>query len=198
MEARWINLCGDWGISDTAETLYGIIEAMYCRSGHHTLRHVVECLDLYTQVTGKSDSLEFAIWLHDIYYTPGQIGNERRSSDIAGMMLRELDRGELVEPVQKLIRATRDHRAVSPDTALMVDIDLSIFGSNPARYDEYASHIRQEFSFAPDEQYRDGRTTILRGFLGREKIFSTAVMGARFEAQARANLNREIEALAHD
>lgn len=198
MKARWIYLCGDWSLRDTAETLYGVIEAMYCRSGHHTLRHVVECLDLYAQVTGESDSLEFAIWLHDIVYIPGRLDNEQRSSLLAGMMLREMHRDELVSPVQKLILATRDHRAVSPDTALMVDIDLSILGSNPARYDEYASHIRQEFFFAPNKQYRDRRTTILKGFLERGTIFSTPTMRERFEAQARANLNREIEALTHD
>lgn len=197
MEARWIRLCGD---TNASRMFYSIIEAMYRRDGHHTLRHVAECLDLLAQVENapKPEAMEFAIWLHDIVYAPDRADNEMYSSLFAGVMLHELHMGyHLVGSVQKLIMATRDHRAESEAEALMVDIDLSILGSDPARYDEYAGHIRKEFSSVADKLYRAARTDVLEGFLGRKSIFLTATLRERFEAQARTNLTREIEVLAH-
>jgi len=154
-ENRWIHLCGDDN-NDTARVFYGVIKAMYHRDGHHTLKHVSECLDIFWKVEDALSpvAIEFAIWLHDIVYTPGHRDNERRSAMLAGVMLRELHMGYLVESVQKLIMATRDHLVESESEALMVDIDLSILGSDPARYDEYTAHIRQEFSSVADRLYR--------------------------------------------
>ena len=176
---------------------YGVIEAMYRRGGHHTLRHVAECLDLFDQVehAPTPEAMGFAIWLHDIVYTPGRADNELHSSLLATVILRELHMGYyLIGSVQKLIMATRDHCAESEAEALMVDIDLSILGSDPARYDEYAGHIRQEFSSVADKLYRAARTDVLEGFLGRGRIFSIM---EQFEAQARENMAREIETLTH-
>ncbi len=195
MEARWIRLCGEHADRGTVATLYGVIDALYRRDGHHTLRHVIECLDLYAQADAdEPEALEFAIWLHDSVYVPGRTDNEERSLLIANMMLNELGKRWLVGPVWELIRATRDHLAESGDAALMADIDLSVLGSGRARYDEYASHIRQEFFFVPDDQYRSGRTRILNGFLARRAIFSTALC-ENLETMARENMAREIEAL---
>src|SRR5690348_15046370 len=49
--------------------------------------------------------------------------------------------------------------------------------------------------FVREADYRAGRTRVLRDFLERPRIYVTAPMFARFEAQARRNLAREIAAL---
>ncbi len=195
MEARWLKWCGEH--RETGETLYAVIESMYRRPGHHTLRHVAECLAVFDDVlehVRATRAMELAIWMHDIVYVPGRADNEQRSAVLAGMMLRELQMPMSAEPVRKLILATvHDHGATSDDEALMADIDLSILGSAAPRYDEYARHIREEFSFATDEQYRAGRAALLRTFLDRGRIYATDALHDRFEAPARANLAREIE-----
>jgi predicted metal-dependent HD superfamily phosphohydrolase len=47
----------------------------------------------------------------------------------------------------------------------------------------------------PRRSYRSARTRILRSFLDRRAIFNWPQLRERYEAQARANLLRAIEAL---
>ena len=55
--------------------------------------------------------------------------------------------------------------------------------------------IRQEYAWVPEEDYRQGRARILRGFLERPRIYRTAEMFERAEDRARQNLRRELESL---
>jgi predicted metal-dependent HD superfamily phosphohydrolase len=43
--------------------------------------------------------------------------------------------------------------------------------------------------------YRRGRKKVLKSFIERERIYFTDEMKARYEAQARKNINSEIESL---
>ncbi len=178
------------------------IHRLYDRPGHHNLRHIGECLALFDEIAESARSpraLEFAIWLHDIVYHPTQGDCERRSAQMAGMMLKELGEEPLAEPVKRMIIATEHNREdVEGDERLIVDVDLAILGSVPSRYDEYASQIREEFHFVGDDEYRAGRLAVLRRFLSRDSIFRTPLLHERFEKRARSNLNREIGVLSGD
>ncbi len=95
----------------------------------------------------------------------------------------------IVRRIQDMIRATR--HSIAPrtaDEALLLDIDLAILGSDPARFRRYDEGIRNEYSWVPESHYRAARARVLEGFLERNSIYQTDVMRARYEKSARRNL----------
>lgn len=78
---------------------------------------------------------------------------------------------------------------------MLVDADLAILGAEPARFEEYEADIRQEYRWVPSFLYRRKRRALLREFLERPAIFCTAGFRQKYEAAARRNLERSLEAL---
>lgn len=170
---------------------------------YHTLEHVRDCLDLLAAVEGVSDDerrvLTHAFWWHDAVYDTTRNDNEDVSAELA-----ERDLAAQGEPaghraeVARLIRLTKGHQVEPGDRlgAVMVSIDLSILGRDPAAYDRYAAQIREEYAWVPEDGWRAGRARVLRHFLDAEVIYADPVFRARLEAQARENLARELATLA--
>jgi predicted metal-dependent HD superfamily phosphohydrolase len=103
---------------------------------------------------------------------------------------------ELADRVRQLILATRhDAAPVSPDAALVVDVDLAILGAPADRFDEYEQQVRQEYAWVPGFLFRRKRRQILEAFLARPYLFHTPSFRTSYEDQARANLERAIERL---
>ena len=91
---------------------------------------------------------------------------------------------------------TTRHNAVpaDADARVLVDVDLSILGAEPERFDEYERDVRGEYDWVPDVVFRRERRKILRSFLERPQIFQTAAMHAAREERARANLRALVAA----
>ncbi|MEO5930087.1 MAG: hypothetical protein ABIR47_09145, partial [Candidatus Kapaibacterium sp.] len=141
------------------------------------------------------DALEFAAWFHDIVYDTRRDDNEEHSARYARDSLRRLGTPEsLVERVAGLILFTRDHGAPADDAdaLLFLDADLAILGASGDRYRDYSRAIRREYAWVEEERYRRGRRDILEKFLGRERIYRTGSMFARYEMAARANIAAEL------
>jgi predicted metal-dependent HD superfamily phosphohydrolase len=137
--------------------------------------------------------LSEAIWWHDVVYDATRSDSEERSARLAEQHVRE----DLRQEVGRLIRLTRTHD-VQPDDrlgAILISIDLSILGAEPARYHAYAAAIRQEFIHVPEADYRAGRARVLGQFAARPVIFPDAAFAARYDHQARENLARELASL---
>lgn len=83
----------------------------------------------------------------------------------------------------------------SGDETLVVDIDLSILGRDAPRYDEFEQRVRKEYRWVPLVLYRRKRIEILESFLKRPRIYGTDHFHARYEEQARRNLQRAIQTL---
>jgi predicted metal-dependent HD superfamily phosphohydrolase len=81
------------------------------------------------------------------------------------------------------------------DEKILVDVDLSILGERPERFDEYEDQIREEYAWVPGVVFRARRRKILKAFLARASIFNTRKFVETYEAQARANLERSIKRL---
>lgn len=167
---------------------------------YHTLDHVLDCLarlDESGALPPERDLVEAAIWFHDVVYDPRRSDNEARSAEWAGRALSvaAVPR-HVVARVQELIRAT-DHSTEPADPAgrLICDIDLSILGRDRREFDAYQRRIREEYAWVPEVQYRDGRARILSGFLTRRRIYLTDRFHDRYEAPARANLQRALARL---
>ena len=169
---------------------------------YHDMRHIEACLRELAALDGPTAEerkiLEYAIWWHDAVYDPTRADNEEQSAALAERDLTQLGVDAVTRAtVARLIRATRDHK-VAPDDRLgmlLVSIDLSILGQSPVEYDSYAAAIRAEYAHVPDAAFRAGRAAVLRRFLAAPAIYPDAEFRCRYEAQARANIAREIARL---
>jgi predicted metal-dependent HD superfamily phosphohydrolase len=110
----------------------------------------------------------------------------------------------LKDSVTCLIKATIHHTIPAKDElpadlpitilGYFLDLDLAILASSAEEYEEYSSRIRQEYVHVCAEDYREGRSKVLRKFLERDKLFFGDNKDMD-EAQARLNLAAEINAL---
>jgi len=165
---------------------------------YHTVRHLEECFaqfDLLKADAERPAEVQLALWFHDAIYDPRRSDNEERSAQWAFEAMNTVS-PDAAERVKGLVMVTR-HEAVPHgiDAKIVVDVDLSILGAAEKRFDEYEAQIREEYAWVPRPLYRRGRRKVLEGFLERPTIFGTAKFVARYEAQARRNLERALARL---
>ncbi|QDV09046.1 hypothetical protein Poly30_46030 [Planctomycetes bacterium Poly30] len=199
---RWEALCSRLAPALDARAAFDELEAAHAEShrAYHNAEHIVECLQRFDEVAGLAqdpDEVEFALWLHDAIYKSRGGDSEAESAAWAVRLLRE---GRAPEPtirrVESMILATK-HSAEPPfpDAALMVDIDLSILGRDPARFDRYEQDVRREYRWVPGPLFRSKRKEMLVAFLARPHLYATEFFRERYEGQARENLARSIASL---
>ena len=164
---------------------------------YHNLAHIEDCLAALARVEHLSprqrDILTEAIWWHDVVYDATRSDNEELSAQLAEQHVH----ADIRDEVGRLIRLTKTHDVQADDRlgAVLISIDLSILGAEPARYDAYATAIRQEFIHVPEPDYRAGRAKVLGHFAARPVIFPEADFAARYDRPARDNLARELASL---
>jgi predicted metal-dependent HD superfamily phosphohydrolase len=199
LEAAWLVCFRDLGCTPP-RAAYVDLTARY-REPHrayHTLQHLEECFGWFVQMGGQArrpGDLAFALFYHDAIYDTRAHDNEARSAALAADVLRGcgLDRADAVTD---LILTTRhDALPADEDARILVDIDLSILGASPDRFDEYERQVRREYAWVDDSAFRAGRGRILRQFLDRCALFNTVFFRDRLEQQARKNLERSLRGL---
>ena len=200
------NFCGIFGENKRteAEELFKKIAEEYQTETreYHNFEHIEKMLaflQAYEQEIKDGIGVKLATYFHDIVYDTKAKNNEEQSAQYAQNYLTRLGIPEdVVSHVLVLIRATVKHEAIKNDTdsAIFLDTDLVILGSSEEEYDKYATKIRKEYSWVPDDQYRIGRKKVLQGFLNRPRIYFTERAGKELEQQARTNIEREIARLS--
>lgn len=140
------------------------------------------------------NSILFAVYYHDIIYSPTQNDNEIKSAELAVSRLKKIMVPEEdIKSCQEMILATQSHLlSQNEDINYFTDADLSILGESRENYMIYCKNIRKEYSIYPDEIYRAGRMKLLNQLLKRQRIFHTKYFFAKFESQAKRNLNQEL------
>lgn len=93
-----------------------------------------------------------------------------------------------------MILDTKNHKPTTEESALVLDLDMSILGAQPAEYKQYAADIRREFALASDRDFVRGRLAFLNK-LEDERIFLTRPF-EHLERQAQINIRAESEALS--
>ena len=201
--ARWRGLMSALGLGAQDETYAALAEAYGARGRHyHNRDHVAACLDLldaHADLAEHPAEVELALWFHDAVYDTRAFDNEAKSAGWAAEFLA----GAGAEPaaaarVRAHVLATRHDAAPAPgdsapgDSALVVDIDLAILGRAPAVFDAFDRGIRKEYAWVPGFLYRRKRRQILEHLLDRPRLYATPALRARFEAPARANLQRAL------
>lgn len=203
MRERWSQLCSRIGRGDALGSLWFALDALYRHPprAYHNLAHVGACLALLDELRPPPeapDAVEFALFLHDSVYEPGAADNESRSAQVAEAFMSWLNApASSIDAVTRLIRVT-DHRTATQgkDDDLIVDVDMAILGSPAREYDAYAAAIRSEFAHVPLSQFNAGRRRFLQSVRDRPAIFRTERFRQRFEASARANIDRELSRLS--
>jgi predicted metal-dependent HD superfamily phosphohydrolase len=155
---------------------------------YHTGQHLNECLHEFNEARALCmDALlvELAIWFHDVVYDPRAQDNEERSAGLAAECLRFAKAGdEICLVVTGLVLATKHHVAATPDQALLIDVDLSIFGKPANRYEEYERQIREEYAWVPARVFAEKRAEVLQRFLDRPRIYTSEHFFHRYEDRA--------------
>ncbi|MFM2417988.1 MAG: hypothetical protein RL385_2711 [Pseudomonadota bacterium] len=188
-------------LSTTPEAVLAALAQRYRepQRHYHTLQHIHELqarLDELRAHAERPDLLHWAIWFHDAIYDPTRADNEHRSAELAANSLRALGLVEQdVARVVGMVEATAGHRWLDAesDTALFLDLDLSILGAPPERYASYVAQVQAEYGFVPAPIFCAKRMAVLRDFLDRPRLYLTDVGHQRFDAQARINLAAELE-----
>jgi predicted metal-dependent HD superfamily phosphohydrolase len=200
--ARFAQMWRGLGASDDGESVFAWLAAQYSAPAraYHTQEHIAECLAWFDRVRGDAEQpfeLEAAIWFHDAIYDVPASDNEARSAELT---LHHALRAQI--PAARALRiaaliacTTHASHPEGTDARLLVDIDLSILGAAPDRYQRFERDVRREYASVPEELYRAGRLRVLSRFLERLAIYETPYFYERLERQARANLSAATEAL---
>jgi predicted metal-dependent HD superfamily phosphohydrolase len=202
--ARWLGVWAALGVARSArlDELHAQLLARYAEPQryYHTVQHLDECFERWPELRSHAAhpaEVELALWYHDAIYDTRRTDNEALSAELAHDTALSLGvAADCARRISDLILCTR--HAIEPegqDAEALVDVDLSILGTAPARFDEYERQVRQEYAWVPEATFRKRRAGILWEFLERSRIYSTRLFQERYEAPARANLARSLEAL---
>ena len=165
---------------------------------YHTMEHITAVLGHLRDLNTATPTARLAAFFHDAIYEPTRTDNEAQSAELAREVLTAVNRPE-ANDVAAIVLATAAHQLPDHgprDTAAFLDADLAVLAAPPGVYDQYTVNVRSEYRHIDDASFRSGRLAILQGFVGRDRLFFTTPGQARFEAAARANLQREINALS--
>ena len=197
-QKHWFELCQGLNITHAkAKHWWTILVNSHMRHDryYHSLTQIARMLRLMKDldIDGKYGLL-LGIWFHDIVFFPDFKNCEEKSAEMYREFAKDVD---LVgyDRVSEYILATRGHRLRTNDQEeqLLVDLDLSILGSNPLEYRQYAESIKKEYSFTGG--FAAGRKKVLRNFLDRDPIFTTSQFRRLYEQPARRNIMCELSSL---
>ena len=208
LQAKWWQLLAVFEVDEgLVEATFADLEARYRENGryYHNLHHIQNVLNVVERLQELATdytAVQLAAWFHDVIYhmqlAADADSNEVQSADYAAQILAEMAIPEAtIRLVHQLICATQLGSSApdDPNFHVLLDADLATLAADREANDHYAWAIRQEFSFVEDEAYRNGRRQILQSFLDRERIFLTDKMFQEKEANARLNIQHEIDNL---
>jgi len=169
---------------------------------YHNLTHLQNMfqeLEQYKSEIEDLDVLKFAIWYHDLIYNALKKDNEERSADFAKNILSQTTfAADRIERCYQQILSTKTHQpkdSTTVDDQLMIDFDLEILSRDWETYKIYCQQIRKEYWMYPGPLFRKGRKKAMQHFLERPTIYQSSFYQQAKEAQARANIEREIAEL---
>ena len=162
LKIEWQILASKYCKNTLAEELWAEIKTNYTHKNrhYHNLLHIYNMLlqsEAYKTEIQDLDSFKFAIWYHDIIYKSSKKDNEEKSALFAEKRLKSFNFDEKrIEIIKKLIFSTKKHELLlknNLDNALLLDLDLSILGTDWKTYQKYIQNIRKEYKIYPDFIY---------------------------------------------
>ncbi len=195
LKNKFINLCKTFCTnSELINSLWIDIETRYSHPSRHY--HTLEHLEfIYKELSGfkLSNSLEFAIFFHDIIYSVKSGKNEENSAIYAQKILSKLYVSKnIISEVSNIIIDTKDHIPRNNTSKLLLDADLAHLAKDYIDYKKDSAKIRKEYSIFDDETFYNGRVKILKSFLLKDKIYTLPYFYNKYEVKARENILKEI------
>ena len=159
---KWIKLMNTFGFSENEQEFKMIFNSHNeTHRKYHNSIHIDDCLGKceLNESTKLNHELHLAFWYHDVVYKPLKKDNELKSAELAEKFLkRQLANNDLIKRIKELIMATlHDRMPTNEDEAYMMDIDISILGSDNKSYIEYTKNIRKEYKWVPWFIYKNKR-----------------------------------------
>jgi predicted metal-dependent HD superfamily phosphohydrolase len=185
-----------WPLADRRDVRDALAAAYADPSrGYHDTLHLTEVLDRLDELTGAGVAFDttvagLAAWFHDAVYD-----GERDAEERSAVWAEEALAGSAyADEVARLVRLTETHDPGPDDLAgqALCDADLAILAAPLARYQAYLAGVRREYAYLDDPDFASGRAAVLRGLLGRDRLFHTTYGRDHWEPAARANLEREL------
>ncbi|MFB8274506.1 HD domain-containing protein [Nocardia colli] len=168
---------------------------------YHTVDHLAAMLPVIDELAGDADdadAVRYAAFFHDAVYAVDRADNEEQSAVLAEEVLESLGVApELVGEVARLVRLTATHDPADDDRngGVLCDADLAVLAADEPGYAAYTAAVRAEYGHVPDALFRAGRAAVLQGLAQQSRLFRTPTARTRYEAAARANLQRELAEL---
>lgn len=170
---------------------------------YHNIEHIKKMLSEVenhkTEIENYND-LVLAIWFHDVVYNPLKKNNEHKSAVYAKKKLKKISVSEeSVKHIAYMIERTAEHFKFSekdtPETKLLLDLDLMSMGSPREIYMQNTENINKEYSIIPQKAFNKGRKAFLEKMLNVERLYRTEYFFNKYEKQARENIAYEISLL---
>jgi predicted metal-dependent HD superfamily phosphohydrolase len=189
-----------WPLTGLADVRDALLAAYADPSrGYHDSLHLAEVLTRLDELAAAGVPFDptvaaLAAWFHDAVYD-GERDAEERSAVWAEHALAGTAHAA---EVARLVRLTETHDPGPDDLGgqALCDADLAILASPRERYDAYVTGVRRDYAHVSDTDFATGRAKVLRDLVGRERLFHTGYARRAWEPAARANLERELAALA--
>lgn len=203
LKDNWIRLASAY-TSDhlLIQQLWSEIEQAYSHKKRHYhnlehIRYMIEKIQVCHHLLSDADTVLFAVFYHDLVYSPARKDNEEKSAETARNRLLKLNvPQEKAEKCYQQIIATREHNPCDDtDTRYLLDADMAILGETPERYAAYTRNVRKEYAIYPDFMYKKGRKAALLHFLASGNIYQTPLFREQYEEQARKNIAAELQQL---
>ena len=206
LQERWVKIARRYGCSKaTARASFNEVASRYKQSHrhYHDLSHLDHVFAHFNEVRyylHHQDSVALALFLHDVIYDPQSQTNEEDSAVYADALLRKFPDipPYIIQNVKRMILATKTHQFddQDQDTAYMLDMDLSILGSDRKTYDTYCDNIRKEYAHIKDDAaFLTARRDKMLIPYSERQIYKTTYFQTRFQAKARNNMHREIRSI---
>lgn len=204
LSVRWNRLCERLHIEgELSQTTFQELVARYSEPHreYHTLTHIQECLKQFDVLRDHGPNpfaVELAIWFHDAVYSVRRKRNEEESAIkmVSFATIANID-SKTIEIAINCIQASKhDCFPQTHSEQVMIDVDLAILGQTWPQYELYTQQIRKEYAHVPHVMYVLNRRQIMKRFVDeRPYIYFTPHMREHHEAQARANIARELHSL---
>lgn len=189
LEKSWFALHQYYHFSEPQKVFNKLIAAYNEKQrAYHTLQHLYECLVLVDSIRADlndANAVELALWFHDAVYDPQAKDNELKSAELFEKYMAQDLSVEIVEKIKRWIIATQNHELTNElDLQFLLDIDLAILATSPARFAEYEQQIQQEYAWVDSDVYSIKRKEVLAHFYQTESLYQTEHFQQSFERKA--------------
>ena len=184
-----------------AGEIFKEVHAYYPDPGrhYHTPKHIEHCLKQFDLAVGHmddADSVELAIWFHDLVFDVSSKDNELKSANRFVELANDSMDPEFKSKVHALIMATAHPRLPKTnDEEFMLDIDLSSFGLPWDDFVRDSNAVREEAPQLSDAEFFPGQRAFLESLVSRKHFYFTDFFRSRIEDTARSNIKRHLENL---